>query len=487
MMMISGQTQFNLSPYSIIYDLVVPKDNFLRRMNELVDFTFVYEELASKYCPDNGRQAISPIRMFKYLLLKSIYNLSDVDVVERSRYDMSFKYFLDMAPEENVMNPSSLTKFRRLRLKDGNLMDLLISKTVEIAIEKEVIKSRSIIVDSTHTSARYCHKTANEFLQDKSRAVRKAIYQVDPSYKFPTKPTSSDIEDELDYSKKVIETVENKSQHAVIPSVKEKLNVLKEVIEDFTLELSYSKDEDARLGHKAEDSSFFGYKTHISMCDERIVTAATVTTGEKNDGKYLPELVEKSIQNGMEVDVVIGDAAYSSKDNIAYTKRHDIDLVSKLHPIVTNGARGENDDFVYNKDAGTYMCKAGYLAKNMKVNRSKSDKKNVRHRYMFDVEKCKVCPFRKGCYKDGAKTKSYYVTIKSTEHLEQKAFQETERFKLLSKDRYKIEAKNSELKQRHGYKRAIAAGLFGMQIQGATTIFVVNLKRIMKLMDEKRG
>ena len=49
--------------------------------------------------------------MFKYLLLKSIYDLSDVDVVERSKYDMSFKYFLDMAPEDEVINPSSLTKF----------------------------------------------------------------------------------------------------------------------------------------------------------------------------------------------------------------------------------------------------------------------------------------------------------------------------------------------------------------------------------------
>lgn len=152
-----------------------------------------------------------------------------------------------------------------------------------------------------------------------------------------------------------------------IPAVKEKLNVLKEAVEDFTLELSYSTDEDARFGHKAEDSSFFGYKTHISMSNERIITAAVVTTGEKNDGKYLQELVEKSKQSGMKVDTVIGDTAYSSKDNIVYTKSHDIDLVSKLHPIVTNGARREADGFVYNKDAGTYMCKAGHLATNRKV------------------------------------------------------------------------------------------------------------------------
>ncbi len=76
-----------------IYDLVVPKDNMLRQINELVDFSFILEELRDKYCLDNGRNAVPPIRLFKYLLLKTIFDLSDVDVVERSKYDMSFKYF----------------------------------------------------------------------------------------------------------------------------------------------------------------------------------------------------------------------------------------------------------------------------------------------------------------------------------------------------------------------------------------------------------
>jgi len=61
--------------------------------------------------------------------------LSDVDIVERAKYDMSFKYFLNMAPEDPVIEPSSLTKFRKLRLEDANLLDMLVNKTVEIAIE----------------------------------------------------------------------------------------------------------------------------------------------------------------------------------------------------------------------------------------------------------------------------------------------------------------------------------------------------------------
>ena len=44
--------------------------------------------------------------------------------------------------------------------------------------------------------------------------------------------------------------------------------------------LETSKDEDAKTGHKTADTSFWGYKTHIAMTEERIITAATITSGE---------------------------------------------------------------------------------------------------------------------------------------------------------------------------------------------------------------
>lgn len=49
------------------------------------------------------------------------------------------------------------------------------------------------------------------------------------------------------------------------------------------------------------------------------------------------------------------------------------------------------------------------------------------------------------------------------------AFQETEEFK--------TSTKNSELKNPHSFKAAKSASLFRMEIQGAETSFVVNLKR----------
>ena len=470
-----------------IYDIVVPKDNMLRQINDLVDFSFVLEELKTKYCHDNGRNAVPPIRMFKYLLLKSIFDLSDVDVVERSKYDLSFKYFLDMAPEAPVINPSSLTKFRRLRLQDVDLLDLLIQKTVEIALEKELIKSKTIIVDATHTKARYNQKSPKEFLMEKSKNVRKAVYQIDESMKdkFPAKTTSNEVADELAYCEKVISVIEKEVHLIHIPAIKEKLNVLKEVVEDYEEQLNYSADPDARVGHKTADSSFFGYKTHIAINDERIITSAIVTTGEQSDGKYLQDLIEKSQKAGMEVGTVLGDTAYSGKDNILYAKRNELELVSKLHPQITQGTRTKEDEFEFNKDAGMYVCKAGHMAIRKARTGKKNTGKNQRETYYFDIDKCRVCPFREGCYQEGAKSKTYSMTIKSTEHKEQEAFQDSDEFKEKAKSRYKIEAKNSELKHRHGYDVATSAGLFGMQMQGAMTIFAVNLKRIITLMKDK--
>ena len=316
--MLEQQQTISFSDYSSLYDLIIPKDNLLRQINDLMDFSFVYQELQDKYCHDNGRTAESPIRMFKYLLLKVIYNISD---------------------------------------------------------------------------------------------------------------------------------------------------------------------EDARTGHKTAHSSFFGYKTHMAMRDERIITAATVTSSEKGDGQQLPELIKKTEEAGMEVDSIVADKAYSSKEDLKMAKENNMRLSARLSSVI-DGNRTNKLPFEYNKDADLYVCPAGHLAKWKEMNNRKNDK---RHRnssitYYFDVDKCKVCPLREGCYKEGAKTKTYAVTIKSDEQLEQIEYQKTEEFINLQRKRYKIEAKNSELKNVLGYDRALSYGLSCMEMQGALTIFAANVKRIIKLM-----
>lgn len=476
--------QLRMSEYSNLYEILIPENHLLRRIKSLVDFSFIMDELMTKYCLDNGRDAINPIRLFKYLLLKVMYKLSDRTLVERSKYDMSFKFFLDYLPEDNVISHSELTKFRKQRLQDAHLLDLLINKSVEIAIEQGVLKSKNIIVDSTHSTSRFHSRSPQEVLQEQAKDLRKAVYQVnaDMKSKFPTKVTGSDLTEHIDYCKELLETINADSKLMIYEDIRDQADLLKEMIDDNLEHLKLSIDEDAKTGHKSADTSFFGYKTHIAMTEDRIITAAVVTSGEKADGKYLSELVKKSRQAGVTVEAVIGDTAYSEKENIE-TAKDNYKLISKLNPCVTEGLRKKEDEFEFNKDAEMFVCKAGHMATSKTIRHSKQPdrKENPRLVYYFDIEKCKRCSLKEGCYKEGSKSKSYSVTLISDVQLEHKRFQESATFKLLASQRYMIEAKNGELKNCHEYGVSESSGINAMEIQGATTLFAANLKRIVQL------
>ena len=486
--MLSQQQSFQFSNYSGLYDIVVPKDHLLRQINDLIDFSFVYEELVSKYSSNNGRRAECPIRLFKYLLLKVIYDLSDVDIVQHSRYDMSYKYFLGMVPEEDVIDPSTLTKFRKLRLKDVELLDMLIGKTVAIAIEKGIIKSNSIIVDATHSGSRSNPYSPIQALKLRSKQLRKVLYDTQEGIKdiLPSKNTDDNLEHELAYTQSLLDKVSEDKILINIPKVQERLNLLKETLEDIQNHYTTSKDKDARIGHKTQDDHFFGYKSHIAMTPERIITAATVTSGDRGDGPQLPELVEKSRQNGIEVETVIGDTAYSGDSNLKKAKEEGYRIVAKVNPAISQGFKSESEQWEYNKDASMYICPAGHMAIRKARQGKKNQQRNQTLTYYFDVEKCKTCALREGCYKEGAKSKTYSISIQKDTQKEQIAFQETAEFKeIYRNERYKIEAKNAELKHVLGYDRAESYGIEAMQMQGAITMFAANIKRIIKLMAAK--
>lgn len=124
----------------------------------------------------------------------------------------------------------------------------------------------------------------------------------------------------------------------------------------------------------------------------------------------------------MKVETVIGDKAYSSKENVDAAKDNHYELISRLNSIVTQGNRIKPDEFEFNKDAGMYQCKAGHLAIHKYLDKRKKAGKNPRMTYFFDIEKCKRCLYKAGCYKEGAKRKTYTETLICDSHSEQVNF-----------------------------------------------------------------
>ena len=79
------------------------------------------------------------------------------------------------------------------------------------------------------------------------------------------------LEDQIAYTKELLELVKEDERFTTVPAIKEQVDYLEEIINDTENEIEYSKDNEAKVGHKTADTSFFGYKTHIAMTPERII------------------------------------------------------------------------------------------------------------------------------------------------------------------------------------------------------------------------
>ena len=486
--MLNTQSKIQFSEHAVLYDILIPKDHKFRRFLSLVDFSFVYDELKNKYCLDNGRTAIDPVMMFKYLVLKAMSNLSDEKLVERSRYDLSFKFFLGLMPEDTVIESSTLSRFRRQRLADTDILDLLLGKTVSVAKEHKLIDGKTIIVDSTHTLSRCKPLNQLETLQKDSKALRKMIYGVDEKLKesMPQKYEGDNLKKELDYIKELVKFVSSQPKLTVQDSISEGASLLKEKVEDIEDHYTLSNDPEARVGHKSADTEFYGYKTHIAMTPERVIVAATMTTGEKGDGPELPELIDKSKEKLPELERVVGDGAYAGQNNLEKAEKDAVQIVAKVNPRLLEGTEYEKQGFSYNKDADRVVCPAGHMSISSRREKDKSG--NVRVWYLFSRKVCNVCALRSVCIKGtGSSAKRISFPIKTEQQKRQIEFMNTEEFQQWYKERYKIEAKNSDLKNNYGYDKALYYGICGMKLQGAVALFTCNLNRILRLMDEKEG
>ena len=215
------------------------------------------------------------------------------------------------------------------------------------------------------------------------------------------------IEDMTKYVDELLEVVKKEERLMEHGGIREQIDYLEETNEDIKeaiktikkeIPSEYSKDKEARTGHKTADTSFFGYKNHIAMTTERIITSATMTSGERNDGQEMQGLIEKTEATGLEIEAVIGDGAYSSKEDLEYCERKGIKVASKINRMILEG-HGKKEEYTYNKDADMYVCKAGHMAIRKAKDVCGKQNRDV-IRYYFDVEKCKVCPLREGCYKE---------------------------------------------------------------------------------------
>nr|WP_289707413.1 transposase [Enterocloster clostridioformis] len=72
----------------------------------------------------NNSQMCLPLSPYQ-----GLYDLSDERLLSSAQTELAYKYFLDLEPESPLIDPSLLTKFRKTRITEDILEDML-KKTI---------------------------------------------------------------------------------------------------------------------------------------------------------------------------------------------------------------------------------------------------------------------------------------------------------------------------------------------------------------------
>jgi len=232
------------------------------RMVRAIDFSFI-QPLVEDCYSNLGRKAYDPVCMVKLLILQTLYDCSEREIVEQADTNLLFRTFLERSLDDDIPHWTLLGKFRE-RLGEERFTDIF-NRIVVMAKEAGLLDEKLRIIDSTAVSAK------------------------------------------VDVARHLLDAEEADD---------DRLNHLDR----------RSPDPDARTGHKTATKQWYGYKVHTSVDPSSdIVTAVETTSANVADVDQFIPLLDKEralfADTPRPIRQVTADKAYVGRTD-ELTRRH---------------------------------------------------------------------------------------------------------------------------------------------------------------------
>lgn len=145
----ADEQQSILFSYRSIEDRI-PSDHPLRVMRQLVDP--LLSELSPRFqalYATTGRPSIPPEQLLRALLLQVLYTIrSERQLMEQLDYNLLYRWFVGLTPDDGVWVPTVFTK-NRDRLLNGNIAEAFFNQVLAMANDHRLLSQEHFTVDGT--------------------------------------------------------------------------------------------------------------------------------------------------------------------------------------------------------------------------------------------------------------------------------------------------------------------------------------------------
>ena len=355
--------QSKLFYHQIKLDQKVPRDHILRKIQEQIDFDFIYAEVKDSY-GDNGNVSIPPPVILKMMLLLILYNVrSERELMETIPLRLDWLWFLGYDLDSEVPDHSVLSKARARWGVDA--FRGFFERIVWQCVEAGLVEGSKIFVDSSLVDA----DASNNSVID----IRCLKGQLRESYK--------ELEARL----------EAKSESTDCSG--------RRYVKKNSRYIS-TTDPDAAIVNRGKPK--LSYQVHRAV-DGRseVITATESTPGDVNEAHEMIVLLESHrLNTGIKAETVVADSKYGTVENFLAccdqgVEAHMPDLKEWTAKRIEKLNIFSEERFEYDGETDTYRCPGGHRLKPRSLHKSRESRD-----YAASKKICAVCDLREQCTKN---------------------------------------------------------------------------------------
>ena len=368
----------------ITMDELVPENHFLRHLERLVDFSFVYDKVESLYSR-TGRRSIDPVVIVKMMLIGYLYGIdSERRLEEEVHLNVAYRWFLHIDLGEPVPDHSTISQLRRRKFNGTSLFEDIFEEVVRICIQKRLITGKLLLTDSTHVRANARNDIVEEIWVDDepSEYIKRLNKQAEKDGLMPKRRASAE---------------EKKTQRKLLKS---------------------PADPDCGYMRRNTKPKGFYYLDH-QTCDGKhgLITDTFVTPGNATDASVHSARIQYQIDKyDFQTEAVCADAGYDFAEI-----HHDMLERGIKTYIPARKSKVKDDDyfssdvFVYDSETNTLIC-----PNNQRLYAATYRPGTGTVQYRCLTKSCSMCPLKSKCLRGKSSFReiilSYYKAATDIQH-----------------------------------------------------------------------
>nr|NIS42383.1 transposase [Desulfuromonadales bacterium] len=428
--------------YEFNLDEVVPPDHLLRKIDAVLDLSWLREELVPHYS-SMGRPSVDPELMIRMLLVGYCYSIrSERRLCQEVELNLAYRWFCRLGLEDRVPDHSTFSVNRHGRFRDSDLLRRVFEEVVCGCMTAGLVGGEGFAVDASVIEAdasRYQRVEGAEIAWTPEQRSRRAIKEYVDALESEASPLNP-----------------RQKPKAMSPT-----------------------DPCAAWTTRGRHKVMFGYSlNYLIDMDNAVIldVEATPTRITKEVDATETMIARVEDRFALKPRHVAGDVAYGTGEMLGWLVDREID---PHIPVWDKSERRDGifsrADFTYDEDRDVYICPGGKLLKT-------TGTVHVGQTLYYRARKsdCQSCPLKaRCCPKTPERRISRDVNQKARDYTQ--TLMQTEAYGISSIERKKVETLFGEAKRILSLTRLRLRGLSGARDEFLLTATVQNLKRLAKL------